>query len=151
MPDSRFEILIPAGAPAVAIPKETHLAVFRILNNLNATGSAKLIKSANDSWSIYVKVSWSGRVFFGGELVHVENVEINPETNLPDLTEWKNTHVKINLRTGEVTGEDWDEIDTSDLAEYEFYSVATKTHDEDGNDVYTFNSNTVGDIHCRIT
>lgn len=55
MPDPRFNIEIRSGSPATTIPKETHLAVFRILDNLTCTGGAQLIKGSNDSWSIYVK------------------------------------------------------------------------------------------------
>lgn len=102
------------------------------------------VQAADDSPPIAeTKTYWSGRVFFGGALVY--------GINSSQLAAFKNTHVKVNLRTGAVTGEDWDETSTSGLNEYEYYSVKTKTKDEDGNDVYTLNNHTVGDIRCRIT
>lgn len=102
----------------------------------------------NDKWTIECgggafAAHWSGRVFFGGALVY--------SINLSELAAFQNTHVKVNLRTGAVTGEDWNETDTSNLNEYEYYSVKTKTQDEEGNNVYTLNNHTVGDIRCRIT
>lgn len=151
MPQSfkELNLNIQAGAPASAVPRSWFLFVNNVLKYLRVRDGR--IITNGDKWTIeQAPQKWSGRVFFGGELVSVQNVTVD-EDGIINISGWKNSHVKINLRTGEVTGEDWDEQDTSQLAEYEFYSVATKTQDEDGNDVYTLNSNTVGDIHCRIT
>jgi len=88
---------------------------------------------------------WSGRVWFGGSRV----LTTNP-------SEWGATHVRVDLRTGECTQHDMiDEDDEGDfdLANYEYYSVMTRTEDEDNPGTYTYalNSYTCGDIRCRIT
>ena len=92
---------------------------------------------------------WTGRIFFGGKLVRDAPVG-----------EVKNTHIAINLRTGQPAGDDndwwafWDEEDEGDLAEIEYYSVATRTNigtEEAPEYTYALNSHTCGDIRCRIT
>lgn len=145
----QLELSINPGAPATAVPRSWFLFVNNVLKYLRVSNGN--IIAYGDKWTIETKSArWSGRVFFGGELMSVPNITVDQD-GVVDFSAWENTHVKINLRTGEVTGDDWDEQDTGDLNEYEYYSVATKSQDQNGNDVYTLNSNTVGDIHCRIT
>jgi hypothetical protein len=45
------------GAPAVAIPKEFHMAVGEILNYLSAGGKAQLRKRSEFQWTIWVEDS----------------------------------------------------------------------------------------------
>ena len=137
-----LDLNLAKGAPASAVPRKWFLLINNIFKYLQIRGG-KIIVDHNDRWTIEIersKSTWSGRVFFGGEKMSV-----------PNYNNWQNTHVKINLRTGEVTGADWDENDLSDIDEHEYYSVATKTQNSQGEYVYTFNNHTVGDIHCRIT
>lgn len=54
MNDSRLDVFIPAGAPATAIPRETHMLVFRILKNLKISGSAYLRITDDGNWTIEV-------------------------------------------------------------------------------------------------
>lgn len=134
------------GQPVSAIPRRSLQYIFDVLRYLTVKNGTITVRK--NKWTIdftrAASVHWSGRVFFGGQLVY----NGNPSS-------WVNTHVKVNLETGSVTGEDWDEQDAGELNQFEYYSVATKsqTEDEDGNpvDVYTLNNNTVGDIRCRIT
>ena len=90
---------------------------------------------------------WSGRVFWGGKLVMSDGLQqfaLNP-----------NTHVGVNLRTGDASIVFHDEEDEGDLAENEFFSIATKTPADPAIpgsvDTYALNSHTCGDIHARIT
>jgi len=85
---------------------------------------------------------WSGRVWFGGSLVRAGPVG-----------EIYGTHISVNLRTGSTDWEDWDEMDEGDLADKEFYSVATKFVDAGPPEKvsYALNNHTCGDIRCRIT
>lgn len=54
MNDPRLNIYIPPGAPATAIPREVHMLVFRILNNLNFSGGASLQITDDGNWTIAV-------------------------------------------------------------------------------------------------
>jgi hypothetical protein len=93
---------------------------------------------------------WSGRVYFGGSLV----LDTTPG-------EWQGEFVAVDLRTGscspidgtfnEQTGKTDPPDENIDVLEY--YHVATKTETPGPPPVttYALNSNTCGDIRCRIT
>jgi len=88
---------------------------------------------------------WSGRVFWGGVRIMDDGLDqwaLNPKT-----------HLKVNLRTGATDFDDWNETDTTEIAENEYFSIATKTTDPGPPETttYALNSHTVGDIHARIT
>jgi hypothetical protein len=147
------------GGPASAVPRSWFLFVNNVLKFL-VVRNGRLI-AQQDKWTIVCEppptLSWSGRVFFGGELVDVPDVEIDSNTGLPNFEDWKHTHVKINLRTGLVTGENWDEEDTDDLDEHEYYHVFKRVQipdpDNPGDTIFVYrpSGRTVGDIHCRVT
>jgi hypothetical protein len=99
---------------------------------------------------------WSGRVYFGGSLV----LDTNPG-------EWQGEFVRVYLVNGscapingtlnEETGKTDPPDENLDVMEY--YHVANLVRDENGDPVfvspgvkqYALNSNTCGDIRCRIT
>jgi hypothetical protein len=87
---------------------------------------------------------WSGRVWFGGYLVlNATGADWLARTGARE-------YVRVDLKTGEVTGSD---VPTVDLDQYEYYHVATKTVTAGPPETttYALNSYTCGDIRCRIT
>jgi hypothetical protein len=54
MNSKTFDIKVESGAPAVAIPKEFHMAVGKVLNSLQAGGRARLLKRSEFEWTIWV-------------------------------------------------------------------------------------------------
>jgi hypothetical protein len=154
----QLELEIKSGAPASAVPRSWFIFVNNVLKFLTVR-NGRLI-TQQDKWTIVCDappLTWSGRVFFGGELVEVPDVEINTETGKPDFKDWKKTHVKINLRSGQVTGENWDESNADDLDENEYYHVFNEVEipdpDSPGDTIFVYRASgrTVGDIHCRVT
>lgn len=140
-PQKQLVLNLKPGAPASAVPRSWFNFVNNVLRFLSIENGVLITN--NDKWTIRCIGTgggqWSGRIFFGGELV----TEIDPRT-------WTNTHVKINLRDGQISGEDWDENDISAIDEHEYYSVMDKALDDEGNPVYNLNNHTCGDIHCRV-
>jgi hypothetical protein len=151
--NKELDLQIVPGAPASAIPRKWFIFVNNVLKYLRVKNGRLDVR--NDKWTIIcdVNIGWSGRVFFGGQKVFVPNVSFNATTGEANFAGWSGTHVKVNLRTGAVSGVDWDEEDESDLNENEYYSAFSKveTQPDSGIYVYVKNSNTVGDIHCRDT
>jgi hypothetical protein len=156
--NKELDLQIRPGAPASAVPRQWFLFVNNVLRYLKIRNGRLDIQG--NKWTIICEsppTPWSGRVFFGGELVEVPDVEINTETGKPNFRNWKKTHVKINLRSGQVTGENWDESNADDLDENEYYHVFNEIEIPDPNSpgdtifVYIPSGRTVGDIHCRVT
>jgi hypothetical protein len=153
-----LDLRLNPGGPASAVPRQWFLFVNNVLRYLKVRNGRLDVQG--NKWTIICEpppLSWSGRVFFGGELVYVPDVEIDSNTGLPNFEDWKHTHVKINLRTGQATGENWDEENTDDLDEHEYYHVFNGVEVPDPNNpgstifVYRPSGRTVGDIHCRVT
>jgi hypothetical protein len=123
-----LNIKIPSGAPAVAIPKEFHLAVAQILNYLQVGGRARLIKRSELDWTIFVDDAARGDpgLFKVATLIGIRREQTSegftpwvPMT-VDDMVSSKPTRLRAEAeRLGELTALDsyWDYVRAVELPE----------------------------------